>query len=814
LITFSPGALFAQDDLATGDSATGEGGTGEGSLWAFEPIAATIGPLVGPTAIDQRIAERLPAGLSPAPLADRRTLIRRATFDLTGLPPTPDQIDAYLNDPATDDQAFAKLVDRLLASPQYGERMAQHWLDVVRYADSSGLANDYQRGSAWRYRDYVVRAFNSDLPFDRFVIEQIAGDEERPDDSQSLIAVGFLRMGPWELTGMEVPKVARQRFLDDVTNIIGEAFLGQSLQCARCHDHKFDPIPTADYYAVQAALATTQLAEREADFLPNETRHGFDERQYLLQRQAEHQETLDRLDRQLLENAREWFVATGRDPSVWEAVVAEVAARSGKGGSNGVFAQGRSVLLKRGVPEEEFPPKLVGFTPAEYGLERVARKGLERLRWELDRFEPIALSVYAGRTPKLTSVNAPLRVPADPEGTGELEPTCVLNNGDPFSPGEPVRPGVLGAIGTHVPAAIPETIGGRRLALARWIADPRNPLTPRVIANRIWQWHFGRALAGNPNNFGSSGKPPTHPELLDQLAVTLIDNGWSIKSLHRLIMNSATYRRGTKHPDHEKFARLDPSGHSHAAFRSRHLTAEELRDAMLMASGELNLAIGGIPNRPEINAEAALQPRQVMGTFAEPWVPNPLPAQRHRRSIYSLKLRGLADPMLEVFNAPPADFSCEGRNESLVTPQVFALFNSQTSHRRALALAARAVRETTASESDPAQSSRRDEEAIKRCFELALGRLPTADEAKLCLDHWLDAIASGAAVKQSEQPPREVIREAVEENTGERFRFVQRLHEAEDFVPDLAPADVDPRTRALAEVCLTLLNTHEFVHVY
>ncbi|MDQ3625387.1 MAG: DUF1549 domain-containing protein, partial [Verrucomicrobiota bacterium] len=276
------------------------------NLWAYQPVRK---PAAGkqPAAIDALLAAKMPPGLAPAPPADRRTLIRRASFDLLGLPPAPAEVAAFLADPATDDAAFSTVVERLLASPHYGEKWAQHWLDVVRYADSSGFANDYARGNAWRYRDYVVRAFNSDKPYDQFVREQIAGDELAADDPEKLIATGFLRMGPWELTGMEVAKVARQRFLDDVTNSVGETFLAHSLQCARCHDHKFDPVPTRDYYSMQAVFGTTQLSERPASFLPVENTGGFEEKKFLLERRQHYLAILKRLDAKSLAAAQAWI---------------------------------------------------------------------------------------------------------------------------------------------------------------------------------------------------------------------------------------------------------------------------------------------------------------------------------------------------------------------------------------------------------------------------------------------------------------------------------------------------------------------------
>lgn len=783
-------------------------------LWGYQPVSKPDFPrsdLQHP--VDALIAMQMPEGLPVAPAADAYTLVRRATFDLLGLPPTLEEIAAFAESYAQDaDAAVKSMIDRLLESPHYGERMAQHWLDVTRYADSSGFANDYERGTAWRYRDYVIRAFNSDKPYDQFIREQIAGDEIDPQNPEMIIATGFLRMGPWELTGMEVAKVARQRFLDDVTNSVGETFLAHSLQCARCHDHKFDPVPTHDYYSIQAVFATTQLCDRQAAYLDKENISGFEERQYLEQVTAEHQATLAELDQVLLDNAQRWFQEHGKDASKWNAAV--TAAQNVKGGAkqpqrnaknySDLFSTARNRLSAEGIAESEYPPKLVGFTPEQFGRERVARKGLERLKWELDRYEPFALAVYNGRTPDVKSVNSPVRMPDDRTTKGELEVSCIRIGGDPFAEGPKVSPGVLSVLGSIQRTPIPENIEGRRMAFAEWVANKDNPLTTRTIVNRIWMWHFGEPLAGNPNNFGSTGKLPTHPELLDWLAATLVEEGWSIKAIHRAIMTSAAYRRSATHPHLELLREKDPLGSSYAVFKPRRLCAEELRDAMLVATGELNPTLGGIPIRPEVNLEAALQPRQVMGTFAAAWTANPRPEQRNRRSIYALKLRGLSDPLMEVFNAPAPDFSCERREASTVTPQVFAMFNSQASQSRALALAARAMKE-----------SNTDEAAITRCFELAFARAPKLGERVACLGHWRDVEALlGDTPPERYKPPLEVRREAVEENTGEKFSFNEKLHAHHDFVPDLQPADVPKHARALADVCLSLFNTNEFAYVY
>jgi mono/diheme cytochrome c family protein len=786
-------------------------------LWAYQPLPVVTLPKqkLKSTShpVDAFINEKMAQlGIAPAPLADRRTLLRRATYDLTGLPPKPEEMAEFLNDPATDETAFAKVIERLLGSPHYGEQWARHWLDVVRYADSSGFANDYERGNAWRYRDYVVRSFNADKPYDQFIKEQIAGDEINPEDPEMLIAAGFLRSGPWELTGMEVAKVARQRFLDDVTDLVGQAFLSQTLQCFRCHDHKFDPLPTRDYYSFQACFSTTQVVERPADFLPSENLKGFAEEEALVKKQEGFEEALRRLSDKSVAAARAWYVEKKLDASAFEKALGAVQQTSQtdkkRKALRGSYDEARALLIKQGIKEDQLPPRQAGFSIEDYGMERVARKGLERLKWEFDRYQPIAFSVYSGRTPDLKSIYEPLRMPKDRMNEGELEVTAILAGGDPFSATEKVNPGVLSVLaglGNDTAQAMPTSIEGRRLALASWIASPNNPLTSRSIVNRIWQWHFGQPIAGNPNNFGATGKKPTHPELLDWLARDFINQGWSFKNMHRRIMMSEAYRRGGLHPDSKALAKHDPEGLSLAVFKPRRLTAEELRDSMLAASGELNPVLGGIPARPEINLEAALQPRQVMGTFASAWQPHPLPEQRHRRSLYALKIRGLRDPFMEVFNEPSPEFSCEARDASNVTPQVFGMFNSESTLDRAAALAWRVKQHHPADESA----------ALEHLFQLLFSRAPTEKDLQQCLQHWHKMTARHETlVPEKSVYPTRVIREAVEENTGENFSFTETLDAYENFVPDRKLADVDAVTRGLAEVALVLLNSNEFAYLY
>ena len=710
------------------------------NLWAYQPVKRPATPMDSANPIDAFINARIPNGLKPAPEADRLSLIRRATFDLTGLPPTPEEIESFVND--IELNAYKRLIERLLASPHYGEQWGRHWLDVVRYADSGGFANDFERPNSWRYRDYVIRSFNEDKPYDQFVIEQIAGDEIAPKSTENEIAVGFLRMGPWEQTGMAVARVTRQFFLDDVTDSVGQVFLGHVMRCARCHDHKFDPLPTRDYYSMQAVFAHTQFAEVNAAFQPSENTDGFEaHKKYHQLRNDENKRMLGTL------------------------------------------------------PKERV-------TPNDFGRERLGRKWSTLFSWGFDRYRPIAFTVYNGKTKLDRNVNRRRPRPADPMKDGRLEKTTILTGGDLFSPADSVQPGALSAIGLK--SEITTEVNGRRTALAKWITHKDNPLTARVMVNRVWQYHFGRGLAGNPNNFGATGKKPTHPKLLDWLASEFMAKGWSVKQLHWLIMTSETYRRSSTHPTPERLAKHDPNGDSYAVFRPRRLAAEELRDAVLAVTGELTQKPGGIPARPDMNLEAALQPRMIMGTFAPSYVPDTKPEQRNRRSVYALKLRGQRDPFMTTFNQPGPDKSCELRDSSNVTPQVFTLFNSEESADRALAFAARVIKETNS-----------DGEAVRRAFRLAFGRVPNKAEAGDALQLWKKTTEEQA--KRNPKPrtyPTEVVRSANEENTGQTFTFAEKLFEYQDYQPDLQLHQVDARTRGFADLCLALLNANEFLYVY
>lgn len=789
------------DDYAEGVTVMTSGGLDESwtrrkykaeDLWAFQPIrkefAVDLSSHDNP--VDAFIDARMQrVDVAPAPSANRITLIRRATFDLIGLPPTPVEIRNFVADPRSDKEAFAALVDRLLESPHYGEQWARHWLDVVRYSDSAGFANDWERPNAWRYRDYVVRSFNDDKPFNRFTLEQIAGDEiakgnkklTEKQRAELLVATGFLRMGPWEHTSMSVAKITRQLFLDDITDSVGQVFLGQALQCCRCHDHKFDPIPTRDYYAVQAAFATTQFADVDTVWIDGENLSGMkDDRSYHQKKRASTKAMLDKLTAKRRQYEEDYFKE--RDMPY----------------------KTRAEAIKAGVNKDDLPVGSMFKLPEEFGRERIGRKWQGRFNWEFDRYKPIAMAVYNGKTKTPSTGSSRTKMPDNPMGRGVLEQTAILSGGDPFSPGEKVKPGVISAVPGALDVTLTDKVNGRRTALANWITSPDNALTARVLVNRIWGFHFGRGIAGNANNFGATGKKPTHPELLDWLAVDFVRNDWSIKQLHRTIMNSDAYRRSTQHSDPKSLKQADPTGDSYAVFRPRRLEAEELRDAMLTVSGELNRTVGGIPVRPDMNLEAALQPRMIMGTFAPSYVPNPKPADRNRRSIYIHNLRGHRLPFMETFNQPGSEKSCELRDQSNITPQVFTLLNGQETSDRALALADRVLK-----------STKDDSAAIERLFAVTLGRAPTADEVSATLAHWNAMTDVHTRLEPTpNEPPTTVVREAIDENTGKPFDFTEHLVAYEDYESDLQAHQVDARTRALGDVCLAILNSNEFIYIY
>ena len=752
-------------------------------VWAFRSVvkpAVPAVPAVNPIDAFHR-AGLASSEVGPAPRAADAVLVRRAYYDLTGLPPTPDQARTYAEDGSRD--AWERLVDRLLASPRYGEQWGRHWLDVVRYADTAGNSNDYERSNAWRYRDYVVRSFNADKPYDEFVVEQLAGDELRPGSPEMLVATGFLRMGPWG-SAMVPKKMARQAYLDDVVHSVGQSFLAMPLRCAKCHDHKVDPIPTRDYYRIYAAFATTQIAERPAEFLPEENLARFDTGRTLVTSLRNFaRERKEALEQKIEDSAREWYAERGLE-----------------------FVPPAE---RKNLPDDKKPPRHYGLTTTEEGRIKVRQQDDWVWTRRLERYEPLAQTVFNG--PDYIPGNGrKLRVPNQIDLSWRPEST-VLDGGSVHAPGEPVTPGVLSAPQTATrhggdadAYALPSDLDGRRLAFARWVVDPDNPLTARTIVNRVWAYHFGRGIVATPNNLGALGSRPTSQDLLDWLAADFVESGWSIKRLHRLIMTSDLYRQSTERPDMEELREIDPENRLMAYFVPRRLTAEEIRDSMLLLSGELNGEMGGVPVMPEINRDVALQPRMIQFSIAPAYQPSYTPSDRNRRSIYSYRVRGQANPLMEVFNQPSPNDSCERRDASSVSPQALTLMNSEYSTNRSIAFAVRLMREA------PDARAR-----IELAYRLAFGRSPEDDIVDEIVDY-ADSLA--AEYEHSEPPafshPTRITRSLVEEFTGAPFEYEEWLPVYEEYTPDLQASDVDVETRALADFCLLLFNSNEFAYVY
>lgn len=758
-------------------------------LWAFQPVEKVRPPVGHRTEhsvdafIDRKLAK---LDLQAAGPAGYGTLIRRASYDLTGLPPTPKEVyefgKAYEKNPR---EAWEELIDRLLASPQYGERWAQHWLDVARYADTAGFSNDYERSNAWRYRDYVIRAFNKDKPYNEFVMEQVAGDELNPGDVESLIATGFLRMGPWG-TAMVPQKEARQIYLDDLVHNVGQTFLSMPMRCCKCHDHKFDPIPTRDYYGMYAAFATTQPAEMDADFLPSENRQGFPEKKKLVE--------------ELLAYAK------SKQKEVYDKQ--ETAAKKWYAEHNLPYKDEKA---RRNDPEDQKPPRHVGLTPADKGIKKVREQDVWIWQRRLERYQPMVQSVYNGQDDWKNGRK--LREPKQVNHKWRPD-NFILGGGSLEAPLEPATPGVLSAVGIKTNASrepdgsgfeITNGLTGRRSALARWMVDEKNTLTARSFVNRVWQYHFGKGIVKTANNFGAKGSRPSHPELLDWLTADFVENGWKVKRLHRLIMTSNAYRRAGNAPNAQKQGRVDPENSLLASFPTRRITAEEMRDSMLKITGELNPEMGGVPIMPEINMEVALQPRMIQFSIAPAHQPSRTPAERNRRTIYAYRVRGQADPFLEIMNLPNPNESCELRDSASVTPQAFTLLNSDVMTDRSIAFAQRVMKERP----DDVRGW------IERAIHLAYCRNPT-DQELTNLQKYLEQMRAYHKENQPEKKeyPTQVERSLVEEFTGKPFLFMEKLNVFEDYVPDAKPWNVDADTRALADVCLLLFNSNEFIYIY
>ncbi|HKB42359.1 MAG TPA: DUF1549 domain-containing protein [Gemmataceae bacterium] len=707
-LPWTPGTTVAERPDEKGGRITPE----SKNYWAHRPVRRPAVPAVKDRAwvrgpVDAFILARLEAkGLAPSPPADRVALIRRVTYDLTGLPPSPEEIDAFLKDDAPD--AYERLVDRLLASPHYGEKWGRHWLDLVRYAETNGYERDGPKPFVWRYRDYVIKSFNDDKPYDRFLREQLAGDEIDRDNPEAIIATGYYRLGLWDDEPVDPPQ-ARFDELDDIVATTAQVFLAMTMNCARCHDHKIDPILQKDYYQMVAFFR---------DLSPySDTR-----------------ETSSRFNLTDISSRRR--PDSEREQKRREARIAELRAAMTRIEDEAI--RKLSAEDQRAAEGDE-RPRIVRkarqqFTPEQQAVYDKQRRELEALQRGTPTGRELALSINH------CLVNPPA--------------THVLVRGSAHVPGarvEPAFPTVLGRPAPAIPAPGKDArSSGRRRVLADWIASPDNPLTARVLVNRLWQHHFGRGIVASSNDFGKFGVLPTHPELLDWLADEFVKGGWRLKWMHRLLLLSSAYRMSTQAS--AAGLKADPANALLWRFNMRRLTAEEVRDSMLTVSGRLNPKMGGPSIYPPLSREVLAgqsMPGQGWGRSS--------PAEAARRSVYVHIKRSLLVPILSQHDQADTDSSCPVRYTTTVPTQALGMLNGQFSNEQAEAFAERLRREA------PGDLDRQ----VRRAVRLTTGRMP---------------------------PPDEVRKDVA---------FVRALQEK---------ARLDEAT-ALRQYCLLLLNTNEFIYL-
>ncbi len=660
----------------------------ERRFWAFQPPVRPAIPTVADslaawikTPVDAFLLQAMTSkGLRPSPQAGRRTLIRRLYLDMLGLPPSLEDVTAFVNDTATD--AWERLVDRVLRSPHHGERWARHWLDLVRYSDSGGFEYDRDRPNAYRYRDYVVRALNGDKPYDQFVREQIAGDEIAPESHEALIATGLLRFGPDHNMKNEQTRMDE---LDDLVSSTSLAFLGMTVGCARCHNHKFDPIPQKDYYRIQAVFFPTKPADIPLARAEDVERHAARNREI-----DESQKPL-KMEREALEkHYRDQILAEKR--SRLPAFLREALNTPAERRTEGQKLSANQVAKTLKVKEEELVKAL-----STADLAR--RKEIDLRLQMLDATRPPAL---------------PTAMAISDEGR-DAKPSYFLYRGSPGNKGSRMSPGVL-TVAAKSEVAFPEPprgakSTGRRRAFAEWIASAGNPLTARVMVNRLWQHHFGEGIVATPSNFGRTGQRPSHPELLDWLATEFIRQGWSLKAMHRLMLNSSAYRMVSD--DNAAGRQADPINQSLWRMPRTRLEGEIVRDGILAVAGSLDLTVGGPAVFPYI--DPALWQSSSGRVWPGRTASDP---STNRRSLYVFHKRTIAYPMLEVLDKPDAAGSCARRNRSTIPTQALVLMNNEFVARQAAFFAQRLQAELPGNVAGQ----------VRRAFELTFARPPSDTE--------------------------------------------------------------------------------------
>jgi hypothetical protein len=704
--------------------------------WAFQPAGTFSVPSVRETSwvrnpIDAFILAPLEKkGWRPNPPAKPQALVRRMYLDLVGLPPTLAEQSAFMKDPSP--AAFDGLADELLSRPAYGERWGRHWLDLVRYAESNGYERDGAKPSVWRYRDYVIRSFNADKPYDRFLLEQLAGDELPDASTETVTALGYYRLGPWD---DEPADPVEDRFdqLDDIVATTAQVFLGLTLQCARCHNHKFEPLTTLDYYRLTAIFNPLQRFQ-----------DGRSDLDAPAGSPAQLAALADR-DRQIGE-------LTGKIGQLRQQFTAQFL----NSGMSKLPAEAQTALLAAPATRTEDQKKLVVQHTKELN---------EEIGAALPDETKTAIADIEGQIRRLRDATPDLpRAYYLHEPSPTPPETHVLLRGKPTRPGTVAGPGVPVVLVSQQPAFLVanERTTHRRLSLARWLADPHNALTARVIVNRIWQFHFGEGLVRTPSDFGVMGDPPTHPELLDYLAGEFVRHGWSFKWLHRLILTSNTYRMSKEW--NAAYGRADPENRLWWRFPYRRMEVEAIRDSMLAVSGRLNPKMYGPPMFPFIPQEALAgnsDPDKIWPAYDE--------AEASRRTVYAFIKRSLVVPMIEVLDLCDTTKSSAKRAVTSVAPQALTLFNGRFVNEQAAHFARRLEREA---------GDDRDRQ-IEQAYRLALCRPPTG----------------------------------AEKDTMREFLATEAVRLIEESVKSPAVLDAQTaRQKAVDQLCRVIFNLNEFVY--
>ncbi|MDA2937440.1 DUF1553 domain-containing protein [Acidobacteria bacterium AH-259-A15] len=753
--------------ITQGAEYTVEPGQADREWWSFKkpvrhPVPQVSDPLWSENPIDAFLMKRLEEkGLQPAPPADKRTLVRRAYLDLVGLLPSHEEVTAFIQDDSGG--AFEKVINRLLDSPHYGERWGRHWLDVARYADSGGYEHDYDYPNAWRYRDYVIRSFNEDKPYDQFILEQLAGDELDQVTHDSLTATGFNRvLATVGFREKDNPQY-RYIYLNDMITTTSHAFMALSVECARCHDHKFDPIQQLDYYRMMAIFFP--FVKYDHPLAPPEQVTVYETRKAEIEAQIQPlKERIKKIEKPYRKIAFEKKLA--KFPEEIQIVVRTPEAERTPGQK---LLADQVLSIRVGAVSELLSPE----DKAE--IERI-KEQIKEIEKELPEPLPVAMGIRDGD------------YRFAPDGLGDevqpgkgdrefydFEGTFLPQSGKPYIPppahflptadyrnkGPEVQPGFLQVLTqANPPAAHPPSndyiTTGRRRALAEWIIREDHRLTARVMVNRIWQHHFGRGLVSTPSNFGRMGQPPSHPELLDWLAIEFVRHGWSTKHMHRLMMTSQAYRMSSSHYL-EANAKIDPVNIYLWRYHQHRLEAEVIRDIILTASGNLNLKVGGKPFFPPI-------PEKVRESFTKgEWEMTQEGPEVWRRSIYSYWKRGLRYPMFDVFDLPDLNVTCERRTTTTVPTQALTLLNNEFVFQQSEYFAKRVWE----------QAGRDAAGQVKTAYRIALSREPGATE----LDR--------------------------------NVAFLRR----QSSYHARADAASNPELEALADFCSVVLNLNEFVYI-